>query len=289
MTSDTRNLSTSPNPPPTERATPDKVQLNGVQVAASALASVSAAVVASLFGVAGTVVGAGLVAIISTTGSALYSSSMKRTSNQLRRAREQLLTARSADSRTGGNRAVRSSTAVLDRPEPPDRGYRREPVDTDDTPDTDPPELSRWRRGLLTVGSRRGLKWPALLGAAVLVFVIAIGVVTAFEAVTQKPISALTGHSSSSSTTIGSLTGGSSKATPTPAPSATSSGSGSDAGTTAPSAAPSQSVSPRSQSSASATPSTPKPAVSASVAPSIPAPQPSGGSANGKTQQVPVP
>ena len=113
MTSDTSELRT------TEQRTnpPDRVQLSAVQVAASTLASLSAAVVASLFGVTGTIIGAGLVAVISTTGSAIYSASMKRTTNQLRRAREQLATVRSSDGRTSRQGASSGSTAGL--------GFRR--------------------------------------------------------------------------------------------------------------------------------------------------------------------
>jgi hypothetical protein len=282
MTSDISDLRNTQGQPP-QNTPRDRVQLSAVQVAASALASVSAAVVASLFGVAGTVVGAGLVAIISTTGSALYSSSMKRTTSQLRRARENLLTARAGES-GGTTRPGRttSSTAVLDRPGPRDRDRGRpdrdradgDAVDSDAGP-------SRWRRGWLTVGSRRGLKWPALLGAAALVFVLAIVAITAFEALTNKPISSLTGHSGSSSTTIGSLTG--SKSTPTPTPTPTSSGSGAGAGTATPTPTARQSAQP---SGAVATPSAhasaaaPSPSAAASSA----APAPSSGSGSGTSK-----
>src|SRR6195952_1889409 len=157
MTSDTRDLRTTEQAPPR----PDRVQLSAVQVAASTLASLSAAVVASLFGVTGTVVGAGLVAVLSTTGSALYSASMKRTSDQLRRAREQLLTAR-PQSRSG-------STAVLDQTPTRSRSRARsQPREQDertidltdgadtktqaqDTASTGQPSRSRWHRGWLTV------------------------------------------------------------------------------------------------------------------------------------------
>src|SRR3954451_5965022 len=192
MTSDTTELRTTE-----QRSSPrDRVQLSAVQVAASALASVSAAVVASLFGVAGTVVGAGLVAVLSTTGSAIYSASMKRTSNQLRRAREQLLTARSAEGRRGAATAVLEAPTRLRRSHDDEYGggflrrFKRGNSDGDGS-------TSRWRRGWLTVGSGRGLKWTALAGAAVLVFAIAIGVVTLIEGITQKPISALAGNSTS--------------------------------------------------------------------------------------------
>src|SRR5689334_14613057 len=123
MTSDTREIRTTEQRPDP----PDRVQLSAVQVAASALASVSAAVIASLFGVAGTVIGAGVVAVVSTTGSAIYSASMKRTSNQLRRAREQMLTARA-----GGRGA---STGVLHQTRAGTRGQNRT-IDLTDGADT---------------------------------------------------------------------------------------------------------------------------------------------------------
>src|ERR1700712_4527148 len=168
MTSDTSDLRNTRDQPP-EDTPRDRVQLSAVQVTASALASVSAAVVASLFGVAGTVVGAGLVAIISTTGSAIYSASMKRTSNQLRRAREQLLTARA-----GATGPLQRGTGGRQR--------HTRTIDLTDGADTAAQagaeqKKSWWRRGRLTIGSRKGLKWPALLGAAVLVFAIAIGAI----------------------------------------------------------------------------------------------------------------
>src|SRR3954471_5581863 len=128
MTSDTTELRTTE-----QRASPpDRVQLSAVQVAASALASVSAAVVASLFGVAGTVIGAGLVAVVSTTGSAIYSASMKRTSHQLRRAREQLATVRSTEGRASRQGA---STAVLQQTRAGGRGRDRT-IDLTDGADT---------------------------------------------------------------------------------------------------------------------------------------------------------
>lgn len=283
MTSDTRDLQSTeqrPNPP-------DSVQLSAVQVAASTLASLSAAVVASLFGVTGTVIGAGIVAVISTTGSAIYSASMKRTSNQLRRAREQLLTARSADGRPARGGASSGDTAVLQQTRAGGRGSdvnRDRTIDLTDGADTRRQALavaesdteqpaSWWRRGWLTIGSRRGLKWPALVGAVALVFALTIGAITAFEAIAQKPISSLAGHSSSASTTVGSLGGGSGKATPTPTPTATSSSDGSGATTPTPSAAPNDSGDSQGRSERSAAPSTPRPRPSASVQPSSAAPQ----------------
>jgi phage tail tape-measure protein len=54
-------------------------QLSALQVAAGALAAVSAAVAASFFGVAGTVIGAAVASVVSTVGAAVYTESMRRT------------------------------------------------------------------------------------------------------------------------------------------------------------------------------------------------------------------
>jgi hypothetical protein len=247
-----------------------------------------------LFGVTGTIVGAALVAVISTTGSAIYSASMRRTSNQLRRARESLLMARAGQNRSG-------STAPFTWPSQSRAGGRSSALgratggtaesgiaDGADEP-SGPGWLRRWRRGWLTVGSRRGLRWQALVGAAVLVFAIAIGAVTAFEAIAKEPVSALTGGGGSGTTTIGSLTGDSSRSTPTPTPSATSTSSSKPgSGSASRSATPSPSASASARTSA---PASQAPAPSASAAPSS-APQGnsagsgssgSGGSGGGST------
>ena len=69
---------------PTAREVP-KVQLSVVQIVASALAAVSAAVISSFFGVAGTVIGAAIGSITATVGSAVYATSLRRTNERLRR------------------------------------------------------------------------------------------------------------------------------------------------------------------------------------------------------------
>src|SRR5580698_618959 len=63
----------------------ERFQLSAAQVAASSLAAMSAAVVCSYFGVAGTVIGTAVTSVIATTGSALYSYSLRRTKARWRR------------------------------------------------------------------------------------------------------------------------------------------------------------------------------------------------------------
>jgi cell division septation protein DedD len=63
----------------------ERVQISGAHVVASAFAAISAAVVCSFFGVAGTILGTAVTSLIATTGSALYSYSLRRTQARLRR------------------------------------------------------------------------------------------------------------------------------------------------------------------------------------------------------------
>lgn len=64
------------------------LKLSPVQITASALASVSAAVVASYFGVAGTLLGAALASVVATAGSAIYGHSLQRTGRRLAKVRD---------------------------------------------------------------------------------------------------------------------------------------------------------------------------------------------------------
>jgi hypothetical protein len=61
-----------------------RLEVSGTQVAAGALASMSAAVVASLFGAAGTLIGAAVASVVTTVGSAVYGVWIRHTGAKLR-------------------------------------------------------------------------------------------------------------------------------------------------------------------------------------------------------------
>ncbi|MFD6136269.1 hypothetical protein [Isoptericola sp. NPDC060257] len=63
---------------------PAKTRLSLTQVVASALAAVSATVLMSFFGVAGTIIGAGLASVITVIGNFLYTRSIEKTHEQLK-------------------------------------------------------------------------------------------------------------------------------------------------------------------------------------------------------------
>src|SRR4051794_7745350 len=165
---------------------PKKTSLSAAQVAASALAAVSSAVVASFFGVAGTLIGAALASVITTVCASLYATSLKKTNERLRK----VLTA----GQPRPDRRARAGTRAL------------------------PARLDP-RRGPATTFRPR---WGRVAVYAVSVFVVAMAIVTGIELIGQQPVSALVGNSSSSgTTTLGELanTSSSSGTTPTTPPS----------------------------------------------------------------------
>lgn len=136
-------------------------RINLIAVAAGALASISAAVLASYLGVAGTLIGAALASVVSSVAGAVYTGLLASTRERIQRGLH-----RTADQdsqlreRTGrlslAGRLARSWPSWLRRP------------------------ATRW----LVVGA-----------AALLMFAIAIGAVTGIEMLIRKPLaSALGGH-----------------------------------------------------------------------------------------------
>jgi len=190
-----------------------KVEINVVQVVASALAAVSSAVLLSTVGVAGTLIGAAAGSVIATVGAAIYSYS-------LRVSRERVAAAQAAAmARVHRIRSGQGTVTIADVAEPA----------ADERP--------AWREAL----TRVRWKWIALVAAAV--FVIAMLVIVGFEVVSGRSVSTLTGGSSGSGhrTSLGFGSSGSKTGpSPTPSPSAsTSSTPSSSVGSTAsPSASP---------------------------------------------------
>jgi hypothetical protein len=206
-----------PSPADTSAERP-KPTLSPLQLAGGALAAATSAVVASFFGVGGTVIGAALASVVSTISAALYSASLRKTNERLRGL--------------GGRKAPR--TQVLPR----QAATRQLPAALDP------------RRA-----PARSRRFPIRLAAgAAAVFVAAMVIVTGIELIGQRPVSAMvTGSSSSGSTTVGDLANaGSQKAAPSSSTPAPSTGTPTTAPAT-PSATPEPTESSSASSSASST------------------------------------
>jgi hypothetical protein len=174
-----------------------KVDINVVQVVASALAAVSSAVLLSTVGVAGTIIGAAFGSVIATVGASIYSYSL-RISRERVQAAQAAAVARMSRARTGVHTR---SVELEDKPE--DQGR--------------PP----WREAL----ARLPWKWIAIVSGAI--FVIAMIVILSFELLTGESISKRTGgtdgNGSRTSLGFGSSVTASKSPRPTPSPTATES------------------------------------------------------------------
>jgi hypothetical protein len=154
------------------------------RVVGGALAAASAAVASSFLGVAGTVTGAVLVSVVVSVGTALYSRPIERTSQVLKE--------------TLPPRLERGRVAVT--------SVAPKPVGAT--------SLQRLRERFGAVGSSgesggasAARRWGAVTLSAGAMLALAFVLLTGLEDVTGKPVSAWTGHSSDSGTTLGHLFG----------------------------------------------------------------------------------
>jgi len=235
------------------------------QVAASALAAVSAAVISSTFGVAGTLIGAAIASIVATVGSTLYMASLHSTKQRLQRLAS---AARRADWSASAPSRPPAAEDSLPAINPGDDTVQMEVVAAGGPSGWSRLRWTQLRGGLPTLRRR----WLAVAGLAIAVFAIAIGVITAIEAATNQPVSALVGGNHHSGTSLGQVLDHKSKATPTPTSTPTPSTSPSSRPATAPqtpSAIPSTGASPSSSASAAPTPS---PSATAPPAQGLPTP-----------------
>lgn len=162
--------------------------INLIAIVAGAAASLSAAVVASFFGVAGTLIGTAVASVVSSLAAAVYAGLLGRTP-----------------------RLVQRTTTVLHVP-PRRAGDRRSPPSEEGPRDREPtaardqePGAARDREpagegGRAGAGGAGGapVGWPwrrsaVVVGVAVLIFAIAIGAVTGIEAVIKEPIASALG------------------------------------------------------------------------------------------------
>ncbi|HEY7596343.1 MAG TPA: hypothetical protein VH969_24570 [Actinophytocola sp.] len=146
-----------------EKTDTDTIRLS--QVLAGALAAVTAAVLGSTMGVAGTVVGAGLASVVTTVGGAVYLRSIQRTRQGVRSVRNMVVA-----------HAGRTSVTLLEERTEPETG-------ADERPGTgeEPGEETSDRTGTEQPPAHRRLRWPALIVASVLAFVVGMMVVTGVE------------------------------------------------------------------------------------------------------------
>jgi hypothetical protein len=213
-----------------------RLEINYVQVVASALAAISSAVLLSTVGVAGTIIGAAIGSVFATAGSAIYSYSIRLSRERVARAQAAAL-ARMQAARAG------MITRSMDRP-----GAERADVPEEAAPAKEPPA---WREAL------RGLPWKWIALIAVGVFVVAMIVILCFELIVGRSVSQITGGTKDTGhrTSIPGLGSTAPAHTPTPTPTRSSSPT-----------QPTTSVPPTTRATPSPTP-TPTPTTTTTTAP----------------------
>lgn len=168
----------------------DRVRFS--QVLAGALAAVTAALIGSTMGVAGTVVGAGVASAISTVGGTLYLRSIQRTKDSVRTVRAKVV------GRSGG-------TTVLVADDPEEKATPGEQVEVaapeqanpepvaEQEPEPDEPAADR------PPADRRRLRWPVVVVTTLAAFALGMLAITGVEWLRGEPLSGGSG------TTFGSI------------------------------------------------------------------------------------
>jgi hypothetical protein len=164
-------------------------------VLAGALAALTAAVLASTFGVEGTITGAAFGSVVATVGGAWYAWSLERTHHRLRPKMENIASiARSkADKDQPATRTVTSVAPTSPTPAAADR---------DGTADSAQRALGIGHTFEESGELRRRPRWLVLGLAAFSAFVIAMAALTVYEVITGKPVSAQVGGGNVGGTTI---------------------------------------------------------------------------------------
>lgn len=178
----------------TEHA-PDRIW-SGIEiskVAAGTLAAVSAAVIGSFLGVAGTLIGAAVASVIGSVGTEIYARSINKGAKKLQTLAPAFIKAPAAVGTPGV-----AAAAEEDAP----------------SHTVAPDEVTQMRA---EHQSGTKLRWKPILIGAVAVFVIAMGAIFAVEAIAGRSLASISGHDDSGRSTIG-VRVGDTKSTPSPLP-----------------------------------------------------------------------
>jgi hypothetical protein len=247
------------------------LDLSLVQVAASALAAVVAAVLASELGVYGTFAGAAVVSVAATTGGAVFQHLFHRTGEELRsraptvagaaQTPEEEQALRRAEARDAFGGAV--ATGAFD---PFDPGGEHTRLLAEISPPSGAESVTTYRGS----SARRPRTWRTYALAAGLVFALSMSAIAVTELVAGKPWTAIVRNESGSGTSFGGSVGPSAPArkqssesgnpgaaatpTPTPAGSGSPSAGAGPTPTVPPSATPSSTPGATAGSTPGATP-----------------------------------
>jgi hypothetical protein len=180
------------------------------QILASAAGAVLSAVVASIFGVKGTIVGVAIGSIAATTGTALVFQSIERTNKAMKQA-----VVRAPDSskllrRLGGTKAAGVTTSepapesALHEESATTAAQATGSVESDASDSTVGQPTAQITVPTDSAVPRSNLRWPVIVLAIAGVFVLSLVFVTVVELIAGRPLADLFGHSGGG-TTVGKI------------------------------------------------------------------------------------
>ncbi len=164
----------------------ERLEINWTNSAGAALGAVSAAVVLSTLGTAGTLLGAALGSLCITIGGAVYAHSLRMTKRRVAAARE-----------VAGRRQARAR----DRAGSADSAGSGQPASE---PGTDTLRTAQEREALegeSRLQMLRGLPWKRIALVSVALFAVTVAIILVFELSVGRPVSAFTGGSDGDSGT----------------------------------------------------------------------------------------
>jgi hypothetical protein len=186
------------------------------QILASAAGAVIAAIIASIFGVKGTIIGVAIGSAVATLGTALVAQSIERGQEAVKqvvvRAPESSTLLRKLGATgTGGEAASSVDASSAPTEAGPTAGAGAETVEMESTEApvgaTERLEISATADAPRTEhldatttpmrparGSSRRFSWPAIAGTAAIVFVLALMFITAVELISGKPLASIFGN-----------------------------------------------------------------------------------------------
>jgi hypothetical protein len=167
------------------------------QILASAAGAVLSAVIASIFGVKGTIVGVAIGSIAATTGTALVFQSIERTNNAVKQVVVRVPDSAKLLRRLGGTKA-----AGVTHSEPASDSALQEETVTSAAQATGAVESEGHVLTAPASPARPNpkLRWPAIAGVVAGVFVFSLLFVTVVELIAGRPLADLFGHSGGGTT-----------------------------------------------------------------------------------------
>ncbi|MQA83373.1 MAG: hypothetical protein GEV03_01760 [Streptosporangiales bacterium] len=190
---------------------PRRIEVNPMQIAASALASMSVAVGASFFGATGTLIGGAIASAAIPICAAVYSHYLQQTREKVRRVTV-VYRHRQEPGQTHAGDA--------DTPAQESRGPAASPAEGTQQPET---ETASDGIAARLAAALRATRWRGVAVAVAVVFVLALGTITLVEALAGDKVATMAyGKNRGGSTSVGGLVGGGGDdSEPAPAPATT--------------------------------------------------------------------